>query len=137
VGYQVSRRASAMLADLGLPAHAVYKFVDVAYQTRSDIVHGGTPVSKNLAGERCPIDQQASELDRLIAAMFKQVLSSSSTDRPAYFADERISEALDSQRANLTTGEPVTRRRMSPFPDMPNGGCFSEAHGWTPMACPL
>jgi hypothetical protein len=80
LSYKVSRRASAMLAPLGVSAATVYQFVKAAYTSRSRIVHGG-PTHRNLAGEQCPVDEQVRELDRLVAATFKQVLCSSSDER--------------------------------------------------------
>jgi hypothetical protein len=106
--YQLSRRASAVLGVLGLSAEAVYKFLSAAYYSRSKIVHGGNPKHKNLAGEPCRVDEQVAELDRLVAALFRQILASSSIDKPADFADKLISDALDSQRPAPTTDEPAT-----------------------------
>jgi hypothetical protein len=105
ISYKVSRRASAMFAPLGLSAKAVFEFVKAAYSSRSKIVHSGVPVSpRNLAGEQCPPGEQVGELDRLVAAIFRQILSSSSSERPYATADELINTALDSHRHPPATG---------------------------------
>lgn len=98
VSYKVSRRASAMLRPIGLSAATVYQFVRAAYSSRSSIVHGRVAAHRNLAGERCQADEQVRELDRLVAAIFRQILSSSSSEKPHATADRLISAALDSER---------------------------------------
>jgi predicted RNase H-like HicB family nuclease len=98
VSYKVSRRASAMLQPLGLSAATVYQFVRAAYSSRSSIVHGRAPAYRNLAGEDCQADEQVRELDRLVAALFRQILSSASSEKPAVTADRLISAALDLER---------------------------------------
>jgi hypothetical protein len=95
LSYKVSRRASAMLAPLGVSAATVYQFVKAAYSSRSRIVHGGVPTHRNLAGEQCPVDEQVRELDRLVAATFKQVLCSSSDEKAYETAEKLINAALD------------------------------------------
>jgi hypothetical protein len=97
VSYKVSRRASAMLRPIGLSAATAYKFVRAAYSARSSIVHGRVPAHLNLAGERCEAHEQVRELDRLVAAIFRQILSSSSDEKPHATADRLISVALDSE----------------------------------------
>jgi hypothetical protein len=105
ISYKVSRRASAMFAPLGLSARAVFEFVKAAYSSRSKIVHSGAAVSpRNLAGEQCPAGEQVGELDRLVAAIFRQILSSSSSEQPYAMADELINTALDSHRHPPATG---------------------------------
>jgi hypothetical protein len=104
VSYKVSRRASAMVAPLGLAAATVYRFVKTAYTSRSKIVHGDVPKHRNLAGQMCTAAEQATELDRLVAAIFRQILSSSSSEEPYATADELINTALDSHRHPPTTG---------------------------------
>jgi hypothetical protein len=95
LGYKVSRRASALLGHLGLPAATVLKFVSNAYASRSKIVHGKLPTSKNLAGESCEPEEQARQLDRLVAAIFRRVLTSGSNSKVYEYADKIINAALD------------------------------------------
>jgi hypothetical protein len=115
VSYKVSRRASAMARPIGLSAGTIYQFVKDAYSSRSDIVHGRKATHKNLAGEKCPVEEQVRQLDRLVAAAFRQILASSSSEKPYVTADELINAALDSQNGPLTSDEParydVTVRR--------------------------
>jgi hypothetical protein len=87
-----------MFAPLGLSAETVFEFVKSAYSSRSDIVHGRRPDYQNLAGERCPAGEQAGELDRLVAAAFRQILCSPSSEPPHATADQLINAALDSDR---------------------------------------
>jgi hypothetical protein len=103
VSYKVSRRASAMVRPIGLSAAAVYQFVKAAYSSRSSIVHGRIPAHRNLAGERCEADEQVRELDRLVVAIFRQILSSSSSEKPHVTADRLISAALDAERQTRTS----------------------------------
>jgi hypothetical protein len=98
-----------------LSAGTIYQFVKDAYSSRSDIVHGRKATHKNLAGEKCPVEEQVRQLDRLVAAAFRQILASSSSEKPYVTADELINAALDSQNGPLTSDEParydVTVRR--------------------------
>jgi hypothetical protein len=103
VSYKVTRRASAMLTPLGLSAETVYEFVKAAYSSRSRIVHGGTPTHRNLAGEECLAEEQVRELDRLVAAIFRRVLSSSSDEKAAETAEKLINAALDSHSRPRTS----------------------------------
>jgi hypothetical protein len=104
ISYKASQRASAVLAPLGLSSASVYSFVKTAYACRSKVVHGKTPSPKNLAGERCKPEEHAHELDRLVAALLRQILCSSSREKPYAAADKLISSALDSQRASTPSG---------------------------------
>jgi hypothetical protein len=55
VSYKVSRRASAFLGSLRLPASTTYRFVKSSYSSRSAIVHGRLdPKFKSLAGQAVP-----------------------------------------------------------------------------------
>jgi hypothetical protein len=109
LGYKVSRRASALLGHLGLPAATVSKFVSNAYASRSDIVHGEPPTHKNLAGKSCEPEEQARQLDRLVAAIFRRVLTSSSSRKVHEYADEVINAALDAARVPAAaTSDPPT-----------------------------
>ena len=96
------------MANLGLSASAIYQFVSAAYESRSKIVHGGTPAHENLAGQPCAVDEQVLQLDRLIAAIFRRILSSSSNEKPAVVADRLINAALDSQIDPLISSESAT-----------------------------
>lgn len=95
LGYKVSRRASALLGHLGLPAATVRKFVSNAYASRSCIVHGTPPKSKNLSGDRCELEEQARQLDRLVAAIFRRVLTSCTMAKVSEYAEGVIDAALD------------------------------------------
>jgi hypothetical protein len=109
LGYKVSRRASALLGHLGLPAATVLKFVRDAYASRSKIVHGALPSPKNLAGESCELEEQARQLDRLVAAIFRRVLTSGSSRKVSEYADEVINAALDATPVPApATGDPPT-----------------------------
>jgi hypothetical protein len=105
VSYKVSRRASSMVGPLGLSAGTVYRFVKAAYTSRSDIVHGRVPRHRNLVGEKCPVEDQVRELDRLVASIFRQVLSSSSIEKPHETAEKLIDAALDSPTHSATSGD--------------------------------
>jgi hypothetical protein len=63
--------------------------------SRSDVVHGRKPTYWNLAHEKCAADEQVRELDRLVAAAFRQILTSSLNQKPYLTADELINAALD------------------------------------------
>jgi Apea-like HEPN len=105
VSYKVSRRASAMAGPIGLSAGTIHQFVKDAYSSRSDIVHGRKATHKNLAGEKCPAEEQVRQLDRLVAAAFRRILASSSSEKPHVTADELINAALDSQSGPSTSEE--------------------------------
>lgn len=98
LGYKVSRRASALLTHIQLPAETVFKFVSNAYASRSKIVHGKLPTHKNLGGESCEPVEQARQLDRLVAAIFRRVLTSDSARKVYEDADKVINDALDATR---------------------------------------
>ncbi len=134
--YKVSRRASAMLAPLGLSAATVFQFVSAAYSSRSNIVHGAVPGHRNLAGQKCPVDEQVRELDRLVAAIFRQILSSSSSKEPHVIADELINAALDSHAhppisGGSTSYDVMVRHDGSSFAAVPPADNTSWVRGAT------
>lgn len=97
IRYKVSRRASAMMGPIGLPAGVIFQFVKDAYACRNAIVHGGeVPTFRSLTREICTPEEEVRVLDRLVAAAFRHVLSGSSSAKPDVTADEVISAALDS-----------------------------------------